>query len=270
MSLESPSLHHINLRITRLGRTRFPEVSSAGDLVMSTITSSREPVQNRLLAALPLEEYEHLHPHLNEVAFSLGEVVYEFGGHLNYVYFPTTSIVSLLYTMENGSSAEMGLTGNDGVVGIALFMGGGTMPNRAIVQSAGGALRMNVKQLQDEFALGGTFQRLLLRYTQALITQISQTAVCNRLHSVEQQLCRWLLLSHDRVKGDELVMTQELIANMLGVRREGVTVAAGRLHDAGAISYVRGHIKILDREKLEQIVCECYRVVKDEFDRLLG
>jgi CRP-like cAMP-binding protein len=172
--------------------------------------------------------------------------------------------------MENGTSAEMGLTGNEGVVGIALFMGGGTMPNRAVVQSAGGALRMKATVLQDEFARGGKFQQLLLRYTQALITQISQTAVCNRLHAVEQQLCRWLLLSHDRVSGDELLMTQELIADMLGVRREGVTVAAGHLHDAGAISYVRGRIKILDRHKLEEIVCECYKVVKDEFDRLLG
>jgi CRP-like cAMP-binding protein len=172
--------------------------------------------------------------------------------------------------MENGSSAEMGLTGNDGVVGIALFMGGGTMPNRAVVQSAGGALRMKAKVLQDEFALGGKFQQLLLRYTQALITQISQTAVCNRLHSVEQQLCRWLLLSHDRLNTDELIMTQEIIADMLGVRREGVTVAAGRLQDFGAISYVRGHIQILDRQKLEQTVCECYRVVKDEAERLLG
>jgi CRP-like cAMP-binding protein len=226
--------------------------------------------ENRLLAALPVDEYERLLPSLQEVSFSLGEVVYEFGGHLDYVYFPTTTIVSLLYTMENGTSAEMGLTGNDGVVGIALFMGGGTMPNRAVVQSAGGALRMKAKVLQDEFALGGKFQRLLLRYTQALITQISQTAVCNRLHSVEQQLCRWLLLSHDRVKADELVMTQELIADMLGVRREGVTVAAGHLQDEGAISYVRGHIKILDRKKLEETVCECYRVVKNEFDRLLG
>ena len=172
--------------------------------------------------------------------------------------------------MENGSSAEMGLTGNDGVVGIALFMGGGTMPNRAVVQSAGGALRMKAKVLQDEFARGGKLQQLLLRYTQALITQISQTAVCNRLHSVEQQLCRWLLLSHDRLKVDELIMTQELLADMLGVRREGVTVAAGRLQDAGAISYVRGHIQILDRQKMEATVCECYQVVKDEFDRLLG
>ena len=226
--------------------------------------------KNRLLAALPHDEYERLLPSLQQVSFSLGEVVYEFGGRLDYVYFPTTSIVSLLYTMENGSSAEMGLTGNDGVVGIALFMGGGTMPNRAVVQSAGSAIRMKAKMLQDEFARGGEFQRLLLRYTQALITQISQTAVCNRLHSVEQQLCRWLLLSHDRVNSDELIMTQELIADMLGVRREGVTVAAGRLQDDGAISYVRGHIKILNRRKLEQTVCECYGVVKDEFDRLLG
>jgi CRP-like cAMP-binding protein len=229
-----------------------------------------EPVENRILAALPRNEFDRLCPQLQQVSFSLGEVVYEFGGHLDYVYFPTTAIVSLLYTMENGATAEMGLTGNDGVVGIALFMGGGTMPNRAVVQSAGVGLRMKAKVLQDEFALGGKFQHVLLRYTQALITQISQTAVCNRLHSVEQQLCRWLLLSHDRVPTDELIMTQELIADMLGVRREGVTVAAGRLQDDGAISYVRGHIKILDRKKLEETVCECYRVVKDEFDRLLG
>ena len=237
---------------------------------MSVFARPTDPVENQLLAALPRDEYERLLPRLQQVSFSLGEVVYEFGGHLDYVFFPTTSIISLLYTMENGASAEMGLTGNDGVVGIALFMGGGTMPNRAVVQSAGVAIRMKAKVLQDEFALGGKFQHLLLRYTQALITQISQTAVCNRLHSVEQQLCRWLLLSHDRVKADELIMTQELIADMLGVRREGVTVAAGHLQDIGAISYVRGHIKILDRQKLEQTVCECYRVVKDEFDRLLG
>ncbi|MEO6391948.1 MAG: Crp/Fnr family transcriptional regulator [Pyrinomonadaceae bacterium] len=226
--------------------------------------------ENRLLAALPVNEYESLASKLEHVDFLLGEVVYEFGGQLDYVYFPTSSIVSLLYTMENGTSAEMGLTGNDGVVGIALFMGGGTMPNRAVVQSAGKAVRMRRKILQDQFALGGRFQQLLLRYTQALITQISQTAVCNRLHSVEQQLCRWLLLSHDRLKNDELVMTQEMIADMLGVRREGVTVAAGRLQDAGAIRYVRGRIKILDRKKLEGMACECYQVVKDEFDRLLG
>ena len=229
-----------------------------------------DPGANRLLAALPGEEYERLRPHLEQVSFALGEVIYESGGHLDYVYFPVTTIISLLYTMEDGSSAEMGLAGNDGVVGIAVFMGGNTMPNRAIVQSAGVALRMKAKVLKNEFERGGRFQKLLLRYTQALITQISQTAVCNRLHSVEQQLCRWLLLSHDRVQTDELIMTQALIADMLGVRRGGVTVAAGRLQDLGAISYVRGRIKILDRAKLEAIVCECYRVVKDEFDRLLG
>ena len=226
--------------------------------------------KNRLLSALPPDETERLLPSLQHISFSLGDVVYEFSGHLDYVYFPTTAIVSLLYTMENGATAEMGLTGNDGVVGIALFMGGGTMPNRAVVQSAGDAIRMKAKVLQHEFALGGEFQRLLLRYTQALITQISQTAVCNRLHSVEQQLCRWLLLSHDRLDTDELVMTQELIADMLGVRREGVTVAAGHLQDVGAISYVRGRIQILNRQKLEEIACECYGVVKEEFDRLLG
>ena len=225
---------------------------------------------NRLLAALPHQEYERLRPSLEHVSFDLGQVIYESGEHLDYVYFPTTSIISLLYLMEDGSSAEMGLAGNEGVVGIALFMGGGTMPNRAVVQSAGGAVRMKAKALQAEFALGSRFQQLLLRYTQALITQISQTAVCNRLHSVEQQLSRWLLLSHDRVEADELIMTQELIADMLGVRREGVTVAAGRLQDDGAISYVRGHRQILDRGKLEAISCECYRVVKEEFDRLLG
>lgn len=229
-----------------------------------------DPSKNRLLAALPPDDLERVLPTLQQVSFSLGDVVYESSGHLDYVYFPTTAIISLLYTMENGASAEMGLTGNDGVVGIALFMGGETMPNRAVVQSAGDALRMKAQVLQAEFARGGEFQRLLLRYTQALITQISQTAVCNRLHSVEQQLCRWLLLSHDRVDTNELIMTQELIADMLGVRREGVTVAAGHLQDMGAISYVRGRIQILNRRKLEEIGCECYRVVKDEFDRLLG
>ena len=237
---------------------------------MAVSSTGVDPRKNRLLAALTVDESERLLPTLQYVSLPLGEVVYEFGGHLDYVYFPTSAIVSLLYTMENGATAEMGLTGNDGVVGIALFMGGGTMPNRAVVQSAGDAVRMKAKVLQAEFALGGQFQRLLLRYTQALITQISQTAVCNRLHSVEQQLCRWLLLSHDRVNSDELIMTQELIADMLGVRREGVTVAAGHLQDIAAISYIRGHIQILDRRKLEDTACECYRVVKDEFDRLLG
>lgn len=229
-----------------------------------------EPTANRLLARLPGEEMERLLPHLEQVSFTLGEVIYESGGKQSYIYFPTTAIISLLYMMENGSSAEMGVAGNDGLVGIALFMGGDTVPNRAVVQSAGDAFRMKTKVLQAEFAQGGMFQRLLLRYTQALMTQMSQTAVCNRLHSVEQQLCRWLLLSRDRLDSDELVMTQELIANMLGVRREGVTQAAGRLQETGLISYVRGRIQILDRSGLEATVCECYRVVKDEYNRLLG
>jgi CRP-like cAMP-binding protein len=228
------------------------------------------PTKNRLLAKLPPEEYERILPHLGHVSFSLGQVVYESGGQMDHIYFPTTAIVSLLYTMENGSSAEMGMAGNEGLVGVALFMGGNTMPNRAVVQSAGCAVRMRAKVLQDEFALGATFQRLLLRYTQALLTQMSQTAVCNRLHAIEQQLCRWLLLSRDRLDSDELVMTQELIANMLGVRREGVTAAAGRLQEQGLISYVRGRIRILDRPGLEAVVCECYRGVKDEYERLLG
>ena len=234
---------------------------------------SQRPVDltgNRLLARLPQEEYERLLPHLEHVSFALGEVVYESGGQMEHIYFPTTAIISLLYMMENGSSAEMGVAGCEGLVGIALFMGGDTMPNRAIVQSAGEAVRMKAQVMQEEFKRGGMFQRLLLRYTQALITQMSQTAVCNRLHTVEQQLCRWLLLSRDRLNSDELVMTQELIANMLGVRREGVTQAAGRLQEQGLISYVRGRITILDRSGLEATVCECYQVVKDEYDRLLA
>jgi CRP-like cAMP-binding protein len=229
-----------------------------------------DPAKNGLLAALPREEYERILPHLGHVSFALGEVLYEPGGQMAHIYFPSTAIVSLLYTMENGSSAEMGIAGNDGLVGVALFTGGNTMPNRAVVQSAGGAFRMQAKALQEEFARGGTFQRLLLLYTQALLTQMSQTAVCNRLHEIEQQLCRWLLLSHDRLDSDELVMTQELIANMLGVRREGVTTAAGRLQEQGLISYARGRIQVLDRRRLEAAACECYKVVKDEYDRLLG
>jgi CRP-like cAMP-binding protein len=237
---------------------------------MPTNTDKSDPTKNRLLAALPREEYERILPHLGHVSLKLGEVVYESGGQMEHIYFPTTAIISLLYLMENGASAEMGMAGNEGVVGVALFMGGNTMPNRAVVQSGGSAVRMRAKILRDEFARGDAFQRLLLRYTQALLTQMSQTAVCNRLHAIEQQLCRWLLLSHDRLDSDELVMTQELIANMLGVRREGVTAAAGRLQEQGLISYVRGRIKILDRPGLEASVCECYKVVKDEYDRLLG
>jgi CRP-like cAMP-binding protein len=237
---------------------------------MPADAATPDPTENRLLAALPREEYERLLPHFGHVSFKLGEVVYESGGQMNHIYFPTTTIVSLLYLMENGSSAEMWMAGNEGLVGVALFMGGDTMPNRAVVQSAGCAVRMGAKVLQDEFARGGAFQHLLLRYTQALITQMSQTAVCNRLHAIEQQLCRWLLLSHDRLRSDELIMTQELIANMLGVRREGVTAAAGRLQEQGLIRYVRGRIRILDRRGLEASVCECYKVVRDEYERLLG
>jgi CRP-like cAMP-binding protein len=232
--------------------------------------STAELTGNRLLARLSPEEYERLLPHLEPVSFALGEVIYESGGRQSHIYFPTNAIISLLYLMENGASAEMGVAGCEGLVGVALFMGGDSVPNRAVVQSAGDALRMKTKVLKDEFARGGTFQCLLLRYTQALMTQMSQTAVCNRLHTVEQQLCRWLLLSRDRLDTDELVMTQELIANMLGVRREGVTHAAGRLQESGLISYVRGRITILDRRGLEAAVCECYKVVKDEYDRLLG
>jgi CRP-like cAMP-binding protein len=237
---------------------------------MPTDADTSVPTKNRLLAALPREEYERILPHLGHVSFKLGEVVYESGGQMEHIYFPTTAIISLLYLMENGTSAEMGMAGNEGLIGVALFMGGNTMPNRAVTQSAGGAVRMRARVLRDEFARGDAFQRLLLRYTQALLTQMSQTAVCNRLHAIEQQLCRWLLLSHDRLDSDELVMTQELIANMLGVRREGVTAAAGRLQEQGLISYVRGRIRILDRGGLEAAVCECYKVVKDEYDRLLG
>jgi CRP-like cAMP-binding protein len=229
-----------------------------------------EMTGNHLLAALPTESYERLQPSLEPMSFALGEVVYESGGPMRYVYFPTTSHISLLYTMIDGSTAEMGLVGNEGVVGIALFMGGETTPNRAMVQGGGAAFRMKAKAMLDEFKRGGEFQHLLLRYTQALITQISQTAVCNRLHSVEQRLCRWLLMTHDRAESDQLQMTHEFISNMLGVRREGVTVAAHRLQEAGMISYMRGHIKILDREQLLAHVCECYQVVKAEHERLLG
>ncbi len=207
--------------------------------------------------------------HLEPVRLRLGEVLYESGGELRHVYFPTTAIVSLLYLMENGASAEIAVVGNEGLVGVALFMGGESMPNRAVVQSAGDAYRWNGRLLKEQFRHGGALQRLLLRYTQALLTQMAQTAVCNRHHSVDQQLCRWLLLSLDRLPTSELSMTQELIANMLGVRREGVTEAAGKLQKAGLIHYRRGHITVLDRPRLEQQACECYQVVKRESHRLL-
>jgi CRP-like cAMP-binding protein len=231
--------------------------------------ASRSPKDNRLLAALPQASYHALLPFLEPTPLPLGMAVYESGGTQGYVYFPTTAIVSLLYVLENGASAEIAITGNEGLVGIALFMGGETTPSRAVVQSAGEGYRLRASLMKKEFESDGDLQHLLLRYTQALITQMAQTAVCNRHHSVDQQLCRWLLLSLDRLPDSELVMTQELIANMLGVRREGVTEAAGRLQAAGLIDYRRGHISVLDRAGLEARVCECYAVVKKEYDRLL-
>ncbi|HEX4780822.1 MAG TPA: Crp/Fnr family transcriptional regulator, partial [Usitatibacter sp.] len=209
------------------------------------------PKQNLLLAALSAAELKRLRPNLEAVTMPLGDVVYESGRHLDHVYFPTTCIVSLLYVLENGASAEIAVVGYEGVVGVSIFMGGETTPSRAVVQSAGSAFRLPGAMMKDEFTRGGAMQHLMLRYTQALITQMAQTAVCNRHHSIEQQLCRWLLLSIDRLPTNVLTMTQELIANMLGVRREGVTEAAGKLQDAGVISYRRGHIKVLDRERLE-------------------
>ena len=227
------------------------------------------PKQNHLLDALLKAEFNRLSPNLQPVELPLGTVMYEAGGLLQHVYFPTTSIISLLYVMQNGASAEIAVVGNEGILGISLFMGGDTTSSRAIVQSAGHAYRLQAQLLKDEFNRSGPVQRLLLRYTQALITQMAQTAVCNRHHSVEQQLCRWLLLSLDRLACDELTMTQELIANMLGVRREGVTEAAGQLQRDGIINYSRGRITVLNRSQLEARSCECYQVVKAEFDRLL-
>jgi CRP-like cAMP-binding protein len=225
--------------------------------------------KNHLLDALSATEFKALRVHLEPVDMELGAVVYESGRLLDHVYFPTTSIVSLLYVLENGASAEIAVVGNEGVVGISLFMGGETTPSRAVVQSAGLAYRLPAKIIKEQFTRGATMQHLMLRYTQALITQMAQTAVCNRHHSVDQQLCRWLLLSIDRLATPEIRMTQELIANMLGVRREGVTEAAGKLAKAGVISYQRGHIKVLDRAKLESMSCECYAVVRRETSRLL-
>src|ERR1700675_782345 len=233
------------------------------------VPETHSPHQNHLLDALPSSDYERLAPHLELVPMRLGDVLYESGVQLPYVSFPTTAILSLLYVMEDGASAEIAIVGNEGILGISLFMGGETTPSRAVVQSAGYGYRLKAQLLKDEFQRFGPMLHLLLRYTQALITQMAQTAVCNRHHSVDQQLCRWLLLSLDRLASNELSMTQELIANMLGVRREGVTEAAGKLQDAGLISYRRGRITVLDRPGLEARSCECYQVVKTEFDRLL-
>ena len=233
-------------------------------------TLSPDLTENHLLAALPDAEWQRWLPHLERVEMPLGQVLYEAGGTLSHVYFPTTAIVSLLYVMENGASAEIAVVGNEGIVGISLFMGGDSTSSRAVVQSAGLGLRLKAQIMKEDFNRAGPVLHLLLRYTQALITQMAQTAVCNRHHSLDQQLCRWLLLSLDRLEGNELVMTQELIANMLGVRREGVTEGALKLQQAGLIRYARGHISVLDRDGLEKRSCECYAVVKKEYDRLLS
>jgi CRP-like cAMP-binding protein len=235
----------------------------------AVIAATSNPLTNQLLAALPDAEWQRWRPQLELVDLPLGKVLYESGGTLTHVVFPTNAIVSLLYVMQDGASAEIAVVGREGLVGISLFMGGGSTPSRAVVQSAGQGFRMTARAINEEFDRAGPVLHLLLRYTQALITQMAQTAVCNRHHSLDQQLCRWLLLSLDRLQGNELLMTQELIANMLGVRREGVTEGALRLQHAGLISYSRGHIKVLDRVGLEQRACECYRVVKTEYDRLL-
>jgi CRP-like cAMP-binding protein len=233
------------------------------------MTASRDPRSNRLLAALPAPEWQRWLPQLEWVAMPLGQVLHESGATLNHVYFPTTAIVSLLYVMENGASAEIAVVGHEGVAGVSLFMGGGSTPSRAVVQSAGDGFRLKGQVIKEEFNQSAPVMHLLLRYTQALIAQMTQTAACNRHHSMDQQLCRWLLLSLDRLPGSDLRMTQELIANMLGVRREGVTEAALKLQKLGLIRYSRGHIVVLDRPGLERRTCECYAVVKKEYDRLL-
>ena len=238
--------------------------------MVGSATEGNEGLRNNhLLASLPDDEWSRWSPLLEVVPMPLGQVLYESGVALTYVYFPITSIVSLLYVMENGASAEIAVVGNEGIVGVSLFMGGESTPSRAVVQSAGMGCRLDAQVMKAEFNKAGPVLHLLLRYTQALITQMAQTAVCNRHHSLDQQLCRWLLLSLDRLDGDELIMTQELIANMLGVRREGVTEGALKLQKADLIRYSRGHITILNREGLEKRTCECYAVVKREYDRLL-
>ncbi|MDQ3063883.1 MAG: Crp/Fnr family transcriptional regulator [Acidobacteriota bacterium] len=237
---------------------------------MSTAAHSYDALKNHLLAALPADEFLRVKSNLEPVTFKLGEILYEFGDKLDCVYFPTTAITSSLYIMQNGATAQIGVIGNDGLSGHTLFLGGDSMPNRAVIQSGGDAFKMKAKDLRAEFALGGMFQKVLLRYTQALMTQISQTAVCYRLHAVEQQFCRWLLLSHDRLDSDKLVATHDFISNMLGVRRECVTLAAQKLAKRKLIENVRGTITVIDRQGLEEAVCECYKVVINEYNRLLG
>ena len=238
-------------------------------MITATTKPIADPRQNHLLASLPNAEWQRWLPNLEHVDLPLGHVLYESGSTLGHMYFPTTAIVSLLYVLENGASAEIAVVGNEGLVGIALFMGGGSTPSRAVVQSAGHGYRLKANKMQEEFNRGGVVMHLLLRYTQSLISQMSQTAVCNRHHSLDQQLCRWLLMSIDKLQGNELVMTQELIANMLGVRREGVTEGATKLQNANLIKYSRGRITVLDRAGLEARACECYEVVKKEYARLL-
>jgi len=258
------------MAVGKLGRGVGKNASLALQDRATTADRARQsPHHNHLLHALPAADFTRIAPHLELIPMALGDVLYESGAKLRHVYFPTTSIVSLLYVMEDGASAEIAIVGNEGMLGISLFMGGETTPSRAVVQSAGYGFRLKAQLLKDEFGRFGPMMHLLLRYTQALITQMAQTAVCNRHHSVDQQLCRWLLLSLDRLSSNELSMTQELIANMLGVRREGVTEAAGKLQDAGLIRYQRGKITVLDRPAVEARTCECYQVVKAEFDRLL-
>ncbi len=248
----------------------MPLITTKNFTSASPKTSLPDARANLLLAALPDEDYRRLSPSLEFVNLSLGEILYDSGDEMPYLYFPITSIVSLLYTMESGSTAEMGMVGSCGVVGISVFLGGKTTSNQAIVQIAGGAFRIKARIIRDEFARAGALQRILLCYTQSLLTQISQVAVCNRLHTLEQRICRWLLFSHDCVMKDEIVLTQEIFSHLLGVRREGVTVAAGRLQDAGLISYMRGRIHILNRKELEKTSCECYEVFKKEHERLLA
>jgi len=258
------------VRHARVEQPGFGAVQLNAQSLRAVPPAPRGPSQNHLLAALPAADFERLAGHLEPVAMHLGDTLYEPGGQLQYVYFPTTAIVSLLYVLESGVSAEMGSVGHEGILGISLFMGGDSTPSSAVVQTAGHGYRLPGKLLKDEFNRGGLVQRLLLRYTQALLTQMCQTAACNRHHSIEQQLCRWLLLTLDRLPSNELIMTQELVASALGVRREGITEAAGKLQRAGVIRYRRGHISVLERSGLEAGACECYAVVKNELGRLLS